>query len=229
MWTWLPDRLTQALVDWLVQGKFITIFAALFGIGFAIQMDRAAARHQGVAFYARRMAVLLLFGLVHAFGLWWGDILVSYAICGFLLLLFRNLSQRAILRWAHGLYWFLLVLFAGFFTATLFGVAPPSSPAQNIPEAVEIYARGTFAQIFALRAEEWREANSFVFFLTRILGIFLFGLYLWRQGYLRDPAAHLALVEARAAHRPAPRARGQPARRHRSTGRFIPTRSSRRS
>ena len=28
-------------------------------------------------------------------------------------------------------------------------------------------------------------------FLTRILGIFLFGLYIWRQGYLRQPAEHL--------------------------------------
>ena len=63
-----------------VQGKFITLFAALFGIGFAIQMDRAAARQQGVGFYARRMAGLLLIGLAHAFGLWWGDILVSYAV-----------------------------------------------------------------------------------------------------------------------------------------------------
>jgi len=70
MWTWLLDRIAQALVDWLVQGKFITIFAALFGIGFAIQMDRAAARHQGVGFYTRRMAGLLLIGIVHAFGLW---------------------------------------------------------------------------------------------------------------------------------------------------------------
>ena len=191
MWTWLPDRLAQSLVDWLVQGKFITLFAALFGIGFAIQMDRAAARQQGVGFYARRMAGLLLIGLAHAFGLWWGDILVSYAFCGFLLLSFRNLSQRAILRWAHGFYWFMLVLFAGFYTATLFGIEPPSSPAQNIQEAVAIYSRGTIAQIFALRAAEWREANSFVLFLTRILGIFLFGLYLWRQGYLRQPGEHL--------------------------------------
>lgn len=86
----------------------------------------------------------------------------------------------------------MLVLFAGVYTATLFGVEPPSSPAQNIQEAIAIYARGTFAQIFALRAEEWREANAFVLFLTRILGIFLFGVYLWRQGYLRHPGAHLA-------------------------------------
>jgi uncharacterized protein len=191
MWTWLPDRLTQALVDWLISGKFITIFAALFGIGFAIQMDRAAARHRGIAFYARRMAVLLVFGLLHSFALWWGDILTTYAVCGFFLLLFRNLSQRAILRWAHVMYWFMFVLFLGFYTATLFGVQPPQEPDQNIQEAIDIYSHGTFTQIFVMRAREWAIVNSFVLFLTRILGIFLFGLYIWRQGYLRQPAEHL--------------------------------------
>jgi uncharacterized protein len=191
MWTWMPDRLMQALVDWLVSGKFITIFAALFGIGFAIQMDRATARHHDVAFYARRMAVLLVIGLVHSFALWWGDILVTYAACGFFLLFFRDMSQRAILLWAHVMYWFMIVFVAGFFVATLFGVPLPPEPDHKIQETIDIYARGTFTQIFVMRASEWRTVNSFVFFLTRILGIFLFGLYIWRQGYLARPDEHL--------------------------------------
>jgi len=194
MWTWTPDRITQALVDWLVTGKFITIFAALFGIGFAIQMDRAAARHGGIGFYARRMSVLLLIGLAHAFVLWWGDILVSYALCGFLLLLFRKRSQRTLLWWAHGMYWFMVLLFVGFAVASLLGMAPPSMPettAEQLQKTVQIYARGTVAQIFAVRAQEWLGSNAFILFLTRILGIFLFGVYIWRQGYLRHPSEHL--------------------------------------
>ena len=224
MWPSLPDRLAQALVDWLVQGKFITIFAALFGIGFAIQMDRAAARGHGVAFYSRRMAVLLVIGLVHSFGLWWGDILVSYAVCGFFLPLFRSRSQRAILWWAHVMYWFMVVLFLGFYVATLFGAPPMPEPEHTLQEAIDIYARGTFAQIFVMRASEWWMVNSFVLFLTRIMGIFLFGLYIWRQGYLAPTGRPPGLVEARAAHRPAPRPRRQPARRHRRLGASIPTR-----
>ena len=124
MWSWLPDRLMQAAVDCFVQGKFITIFAALFGIGFAIQMDRAAARVQSVGFYRRRMAGLLGIGLAHSFLLWWGDILVPYAICGFLLLLFRNCSQRTVFVWAQIMYWFVIVLIAGFYIGTLFGASP---------------------------------------------------------------------------------------------------------
>ena len=193
MWTWMPDRVMQAIIDWVVSGKFITIFAALFGIGFAIQMERAAARNRGVAFYARRMAVLLLIGLAHSFLLWWGDILVSYSLCGFLLMLFRKRSQRALLVWAHIMYWFMVALFIGLYIAIRLGMpmpVPPTDP-NALQETINAYARGTIAQVFAARAQEWAQANSFILFLTRILGIFLFGVYLWRKGYLRQPAEHL--------------------------------------
>jgi uncharacterized protein len=176
-----------------VSGKFITIFAALFGVGFAIQMERAAARHRGIVFYARRMAVLLLIGLAHAFLLWWGDILVSYALCGFLLMLFRNRSQRALFWWAQGMYWFMVVLFLGISIAVSLGMPLPEPPkdANAFQNTIDAYARGTLAQIFVARTREWAEANSFILFLTRILGIFLFGVYIWRQGYLRWPVEHL--------------------------------------
>jgi uncharacterized protein len=89
------------------------------------------------------------------------------------------------------MYWFLIVLYLGFYLSTLFGAQPPSPPDHKIQETINIYARGTFAQIFTMRAREWADANSFIFFLTRILGIFLYGLYIWRQGYLARPADHL--------------------------------------
>jgi uncharacterized protein len=193
MWTWMPDRIMQAGVDWLVSGKFITIFAALFGVGFAIQMDRAAARQPGVSFYTRRMVVLLAIGLVHSFALWWGDILTAYAACGFLLLLFRHRTQQTILVWAHVMYWFLVVLFAGVYIGTLFGMElPDDGPgAGNLEKVIQVYSQGTIAEIFATRAREWLQANGFVLVLTRILGIFLFGLYIWRQGYLQRVSDHL--------------------------------------
>ena len=193
MWTWLPDQIAQGFVDWLIQGKFITIFAALFGIGFAIQMDRAMARQHGVGFYARRMLVLLAIGLAHAFLLWWGDILVSYALCGLLLMFFRKRTQRTVLVWGHVMYWFLLLLFGGIYVATLFGVQMPEPPEPpgGLQAIVQVYSQGTFREIFLMRAQEWAQASSFILVLTRVLGVFLFGLYLWRQGYLQRPSEHL--------------------------------------
>lgn len=84
----------------LVTGKFYTVFAFLFGIGFAIQMARASAR--GATFirrYVRRLLILLGIGLVHLY-IWSGDILVIYALCSFLLLLFRERSDRTLILWA---------------------------------------------------------------------------------------------------------------------------------
>jgi len=85
-------------------GRFMTLFAALFGLGFAVQMLRAEERGAPVApIYARRIGVLLAIGLAHMLGMWFGDILTMYALAGFALLLFRTRSDRAILIWAFGL------------------------------------------------------------------------------------------------------------------------------
>lgn len=51
-------------------------------------------------FFRKRMAGLLLFGLLHLFFLWMGDILSLYALLGFVLIYFRNHSDKKLLRWA---------------------------------------------------------------------------------------------------------------------------------
>ncbi len=47
MWQGVGDRIAQGFIDLFVTGKFVTLFSLLFGIGFAVQMERADAR--GVA------------------------------------------------------------------------------------------------------------------------------------------------------------------------------------
>jgi len=59
-------------------------------------MQRAAAK--GIRFvpvFARRMAILLIFGLIHGMLIWSGDILTLYAILGLALLLFRKKKQHS--------------------------------------------------------------------------------------------------------------------------------------
>src|SRR5512134_4192375 len=98
------DRLAQGLVDVFVSGKFLTLFSFLFGLGFAVQMSRAEDRGARVgSFYPRRLLVLLAFGIVHGALLFWGDILVAYAVMGFILLAFRRRQPSTILRWAIGM------------------------------------------------------------------------------------------------------------------------------
>jgi uncharacterized protein len=83
-----------------IDNKFITLFSLLFGYGFGVLMERVAAKGIDVTvFYARRMIILLAAGFVHIF-FWWGEILHAYAICGLLMMLFRNAGNRALLGWA---------------------------------------------------------------------------------------------------------------------------------
>jgi uncharacterized protein len=45
LWKSTTDFWVQAFVDTFIQGKFITLFAFLFGVGFAVQFARAESRH----------------------------------------------------------------------------------------------------------------------------------------------------------------------------------------
>src|SRR3974377_1818159 len=104
------DVLAQAFIDILIQGKFISIFSFLFGMGFAIQMSRAEAKGaRFLGFYPRRLLALALFGLIHGILIWAGDILLTYALSGAILLLFRNRRQKTLLWWAGGLMAFPIV------------------------------------------------------------------------------------------------------------------------
>ncbi len=79
--------------DMLINRKFITLFSILFGFGFHIQMNRAISKGLNFnSYFLRRMGLLFLIGCIHCFLIWNGDILMSYALGGVLLLLVRNWS-----------------------------------------------------------------------------------------------------------------------------------------
>lgn len=85
----------------LVEGKFYSLFSLLFGIGFSIILIRNKKKGINIfKIFYRRLAVLLLIGAAHIYFLWEGDILVLYAIIGFLLPLYKNCSNTTLLTWA---------------------------------------------------------------------------------------------------------------------------------
>ena len=82
----------------LFEEKMMTIFSILFGAGLVLMTDRVQqGKRSPAAFFYRRAAILLVIGLAHAYLLWPGDILVSYAICGMLVYPLRKLSPRLLL------------------------------------------------------------------------------------------------------------------------------------
>lgn len=91
------DWLMAFLVAYLVSGKFWTIFSLLFGMGFALMLERARVAGRSFApTYGRRVGVLLAIGLLHHTLLWSGDILISYA-AGALALMLALLAPARVL------------------------------------------------------------------------------------------------------------------------------------
>lgn len=191
MWQGTADRIAQGLIDVFISMKFITIFSFLFGLGFAVMMERAEAR--GLikkGFYRRRLAILLVLGLIHAVLFWYGDILAPYALMGFVLYGFRASTSRKILIWACIFYLWPLIVSGLMTTLVLSGIPvppPESATPEKLAAAIRAYSGGTYADIFRERMKE----NVFmlfglIFFYPRFLGVFLAGLLVWRKGVFRD-------------------------------------------
>ncbi len=85
--------------------KFMSLFSILFGAGIILMTSRMEAQgHNPAARHYFRNFWLLLIGLFHAYVIWYGDILVPYAICSIWLFLFRKKKPRTLFIWA-GVFW----------------------------------------------------------------------------------------------------------------------------
>ena len=94
------DHSTRFWVYFLTQGKFYSIFALLFGVGFYSFLERLEQKGLGLRamdIYARRLLWLFVIGCGHAYLVWDGDVLYHYAICGFLLFPFRSMKTAWLL------------------------------------------------------------------------------------------------------------------------------------
>ena len=185
------DVLAQVFVDTFIQGKFISIFSFLFGMGFAIQMSRAEARGaRFMGFYPRRLLALALFGLIHGLLIWAGDVLLTYALSGAILLLFRKRQQKTLLWWAGSLFatpivvstTFLALYFSRFHRAWM---DPKPPDVKKFYAVINIYAHGTVHQILVQNWVEWKRELPTTLFAIYAAGLFLLGMWVWRAGIVQ--------------------------------------------
>ena len=88
----LDDLFNFIYSDLLVTRAFM-VFSFLFGLSFFLQMDHAAARGQSfLGRFCWRLILLAGFGVIHSF-FYCGDILIIFAITGFLLVLMWRLPS----------------------------------------------------------------------------------------------------------------------------------------
>ena len=199
---WHPAAYFSVL--FLIEAKFYSLFSLLFGVGFAVFVQRAAVRGADAArLFKRRLTGLLIIGLVHTFLIWMGDILATYAIIGCALVPFLRKDDRAILLWAVAMLLLPIVLY-GLMVVAASAASVPSEPSgssgaapQILLDAADGFATGSYADvvmgntIFTLA----QIARRFMLmFFPRVFGMFLLGFYVGRRNIFADLNAHRPLL-----------------------------------
>lgn len=85
------------VTQWLFQRKFVTLFAMLFGVSIFLVGGERSDLERG-AILRRRLLWMVGFGLLHGFAIWYGDVLLSYALAGFAVMLVRSWPARRLIR-----------------------------------------------------------------------------------------------------------------------------------
>jgi uncharacterized protein len=93
-----PLNVGVLAVQWtLFDGKMRALFSMMFGAGIVLFMQRALERDNSVRaadLLSRRLLWLTLFGALHGWLIWAGDILYAYGLFGLLIVPMRNVSPR---------------------------------------------------------------------------------------------------------------------------------------
>ncbi|MFL6548644.1 MAG: DUF418 domain-containing protein, partial [Povalibacter sp.] len=202
------DSTTMELGFLFANGKFFSIFSFLFGVSFAIQLDRAIAKGSGFSGrFAWRLMLLLVIGFIHNL-FFSGDILTVYALLGFLLIPLQRVGTKPL--FVLGL---LLVFNVPGIVSGLvhFNAPPPTAQEQQLmaqsqaqdmetsKQQFDIKQNGSLAQVVHMNLAQgfadklWFQIASGRLFIT--FGCFLLGLCAWRTRIFADSPQDRALIQ----------------------------------
>lgn len=152
------DGVVYALNFIFIDGKMRGLFSFLFGASLLLVIERArTAGASGAAVTYRRLFWLLVFGCIHFYLIWFGDILISYALTGMVAFLFRNQSVRALLVWGGILILLQTLVMAGSAQQAHALAAAASAPDASVAAIAE-WER--FAGDFKATPERLREVTA---------------------------------------------------------------------
>ena len=193
-----------------IDGKFYSLFSLLFGIGFSIILSNNAQKNQhGLAFFYRRMFVLIIIGLLHLLLLWAGDILLLYALVGLMLPLFKNTPNKKLLILSSVLILFPIAMDTfKVLTDHRFSLMIPVEKAlqyfnakngingdnfslwllegKTYSDVLKFNLSGSF-----IRCQEFIEDNR----VFKVLGLFLLGWYIGRNRLYAQLNEHTAILK----------------------------------
>jgi uncharacterized protein len=203
LWSWFVMHV-------FFEMKCITLFSILFGASVFMVGGERSDKERG-AVLRRRLLWLLVFGLIHALLIWYGDILVTYAITGFLVMLVRSWQPRTLLIVGVLLYLLsvalqsILAVFADVLPAAKMGEIVSDLEAIFLIQPAEFERMQAAYQGGALSATQenidtWLQfiANALIGLVLRTAGVMMIGMALFKLGFLsgKGPAWLYALMLA---------------------------------
>ena len=190
----------------LIDGKMRGLFSFLFGASMLLVIDKAEAKGlNSASVHYRRMLVLLLFGAIHFYLIWFGDILFGYAMIGMIAWFFRNMAPRKLIA-LGATFIFIQFLIMSSFASSAQGLwaaaALPGASAETIeawkemsmwvrvPSSVELakqlgIALGPWWEMAQnqLTEHRWEPLIFAMTFGPETLGYMLFGMAALRNGF----------------------------------------------
>jgi len=185
-----------------IDGKMRGLFSFLFGASTLLVIERAKASGASPAkVHYARMFWLLVFGLIHFYFIWFGDILSAYALTGLILYFFRNLQVRTLVIWGIVFVFLQSLLMGALGASALFlsqaapemvegwrsmqeGIAPLAG--QDLAAKLALF-QGPYAGLVHLRLMEhgFQPFGSVLLFGAETLGYMLFGMAALKSGFFR--------------------------------------------
>src|ERR1035441_2691352 len=187
---WLNHGIDLLVTEFL-EFKSFDLFTLAFGIGVAVQADRARLRGVGVeGFLMRRFVILLALGACHMVLVSNVDILALYAVCDLLLIPLLRLPT-AVLALAG-----IVVIYAPSVFSKWPPLPPDSSWWPHAINATRMYGHGSFGALVEFR---WRETEAFILPLLALVaqkafGLMLVGMAIWRARVIREPQRYRSLL-----------------------------------
>lgn len=194
-WVWIFSHV-------FADSKFMSIFSMLFGVGIIIFSERALekGRRAGPLHY-RRNFWLLIFGMIHAYLIWSGDILVAYSLCAFLAFVFRKLKPKTLL--ISSILFFIIPIVFTLGSGMTIEHWPEESYNQNmqswVPDAEKVDSeikayQGNFLEHMEQRVPSTVFMQTFLFFwqtFWRVMSMMLLGMALYKLGIISASKSRL--------------------------------------
>lgn len=187
----------------LADQKFMSIFSLLFGVGIVLMADNIERKGQSPRkIHFTRMFILALFGLAHAYLLWFGDILFAYAIAGMIIYGARNKSPRFLFILAFCLISVCsLIMWAASFSL-------PYMQPHEIQEMQMFWAPDaeTVQKDLSANLSSWigqtdirnkmaaTMQGNIVFYMFRIIGLMAIGMALYKMDFFGERFSKKALM-----------------------------------